>query len=257
MVSAAMSAQQPNWSAELRHQRRGTHSEGLETDFKTNAAIRLISAIADVKPREAYTQWPGSLRVRFYLPKAVNGPATLVPDVRIRQTVSPRGYYALDSVQKQTWVIGDFNEYLWPSDTMARVFDYQYPPGSAAVSRDKWIADLGVVVRLSPNRPAQQSERVAPALLYHENKPSDVVAYQFSFRTTAPADVTSAIQYGQSEVFTQPARSVDGGSAFTVRWAPATTHEEGWYALTVDAEFQAGYTQAQVVEFYHKRSFSK
>ena len=258
VAAATAAAQQQTWNSELGYQKRGSHREGLENDFKTNAAIRLISAVADVQPREAYTRWPPSLRLRFYLPHAEKGSSDLVPDVRIRQTLSPRGYYALDSIEQQTWMGGGFNEYQWPSDTIVKVFDYQYPGGGAMVTRDKWIADLGVVVWLSTKQAGRrQSERVAPAALYHAIRPSDVVAYQFTFRTTAPAEVTSAFHAGQSEVFVPPARSVDGGSLFTIRWTPAATLAERWYSLTVDATFQGGYTQAQSVEFYHKRSFAK
>lgn len=246
LVTIPLSA---DWGATLDYQRRGSHREGLQRDPRTGDALRLISAVADVVPRETFREWPSNLRVRFYLPDG-----TQQPDLRIRQITSPLGYYALDSVERHPWKSGSVNEFQWSAGVMASVYDLQYPQSSSAVSREDWLAQLGVIVHLEPPR-AGQTETVAPATLYHSAAPLTTQAYAFSFRTNAAAMITAeVVGPGSRQVYTRPSLRVDGGSPYTLRWAPPAPADEGWYSVVVDAAFESGRTQQQVVRFYHRRS---
>ena len=245
----ATSALSADWGATLDYQRRGSHREGLQRDPRTGDALRLISAVADVLPRETYRDWPSTLRVRFYLPEGQQQ-----PDLRIRQITSPLGYYALDSVERQAWKANAVNDFQWSASVMASVYDLQYPQSASAVSREDWLAQLGVIVHLEPPR-AGQTETVAPATLYHSSAPLDTAAYAFSFRTNAAATVKAVVLgAADRQVYTRPPLRVDAGSPYTLRWAPPAAEGEGWHSVVVDAAFESGRTQQQVVRFYHRRS---
>lgn len=274
---AELGSQSPSrgWGASLDYQTRGDHSEGMTLDPRNDDALRLISAIADVTPRETYSSWPKGLRLRFYLPGQHQ------PDLRIRQFKSTLGYYALDRLVARSWRSGSINEFEWPIDVIAGVYELQYPPGAGAVSREDWMAQLGITVYLDENKAettgttgngrqpdptgkAPQGELppriepvqiVAPATIYHSTRPLNTDAYVFSFRTTGAADIKAEVlDAARRPVFSRTPSRVEAGSPYSVRWKPAASQPEGWYSLSVDAAFVEGKrTQQQVVRFYHHR----
>ena len=242
----------------LTYMPRGDRSEGLAADPKSADAIVLISALADLKQRVTYDEWPSALRMRFYLPKEEPKPR-----VNVRQIRSPKGYYVLDNVAPPSppgaWVPAAVNEFRWPpSDVMAKIYDFQYPASSGAlVSKGDWIAGLGVVVGLGDTGAATGSQNVAvaPAALYHSNQPLNVSGYRFTFRTNAPAVVTGGILSVANKAVLPGLRyDAIAGSPFTVFW-PISAEPEGWYKLVLNVSF-AGRPQV-VVRFYHKDSLAK
>ena len=255
-VLAAAAVVHGQYPATLIYQARGDRSEGLVAEPKSADAVILVSALADVKPHETYDQWPKALRLRFYLPKDQRN-----AHVAVRQIPSPRGYYTLDNVETpKPWVAASVNEFQWPADVIARVYDFQIPANRrTTVTKDDWMTDLGVVVTLGDDKraPFSQNVAVAPAALFSSSQPLEVVAYQFTFRANAPADVTdSIVSSSNSRVFSDAPRTAIANSPFTVRW-PVGCQPEGWYQLVMDASFKSAPTrpsQQWVVRFYHKPS---
>jgi hypothetical protein len=242
----------------LTYTSRGSHSEGLTGEPRTaDAALALISAMAIAKPTEEYAQWPKTLRLRFFLPKGEERAS-----VAVRQIPAPNGYYRLDNVKPPSpWIPSSLNEFEWPADVMARVYDFQ-APSQAGLTREHWIAQLGVVVALGTvdAASARQQITVAPAALFHAHQPLEVSAYQFTFRSTVSAELTEAVLSESSKRASSFApRSVDANSPFTTRWL-AGDQPEGWYRLTLDASFKgasAGLSQQWIVRFYHRPSLAR
>ena len=238
---------------------RGDRNEGLVTEQKSAEDIRLLSAVAEVKAREKYTEWPGALRLRFYLPKEQSA-----AHLTVRQIPSPKGYYMLGGVTpSKPWAVAAVNEYRWPTTVISSVYEYQIPAARRAeFTKDDWMTDLGVVVALGNAEEVSTRQRVevAPAALFHSDQPLDVAAYQFTFRTNAAAAIQDSIlSSANNRMFSGPARNVTAGRPFTVRW-PITGQPEGWYQLSLDVKFtgvQNGQSQQRVVRFYHRPSLSK
>jgi hypothetical protein len=253
--STALAQYQP---ATLAYMSRGDRSEGLVTEQKSAEDIRLLSALVDVKRRETYNEWPAALRLRFYLPNQQSA-----AHVTLRQIPSPKGYYMLGNLTPpKPWTAASINEYRWPTTVISRVYEYQVPTARRTeFTKEDWMADLGVVVTLGEAEDAavRQKVDVAPAALFHSDQPLEVAAYQFTFRTNAPATVTDSILSGANErVISNPDRAVTAGRPFTVRW-PVSGQAEGWYQLTLDVRFTGGTdgkSQQRVVRFYHRRSLS-
>jgi hypothetical protein len=249
-LAAPLLAQYP---PTLMYMSRGDRSEGLAAEPKSADAIVLISAVADAKQRPSYGDWPASLRLRFYLPRDERR-----AQVKVRQLRALTGYDVLDSVAPRSpWLAGVVNEFPWPTDVIARVYDFQVPTSRReAVTKDDWLAGLGVVVGLGDaDAPAvRQSLSVAPAALHHSNQTVDVSGYLFTFRTNAPASVTgSVLSAANVDVLSGLRYDATSGSPFTVKWS-AGDQPEGWYRLVLNASL-AGQPQI-VVRFYHKRLLS-
>ena len=244
--------------ATLAYMLRGDRREGLVSEHRSAEDVRLLSAIAEVKGRESYTDWPESLRVRFFLPK--NQTAA---HVTVRQIPAPKGYYLLGDVKPpKPWSAAAVNEFRWTADVIAKVYEYQVPAGRRAMfTKEDWMTDLGVVVALGDAQEVfvRQKIEVAPAALFHSGQPLDVVAYQFTFRTNAPAEVSDAfVSASNLRVSSTRVRTATAGRPFTIRW-PVSGQPEGWYQLSLDIAFggQAdGRSQQRVVRFYHKPSLS-
>ncbi len=248
-VSQAVFAQYPGT---LMYAPRGNRSEGLAAQPRSADAIALVSALADVTPRETVSTWPENLRLRFYYP-----PQELAPVIRIRQLRSPTGYYVMDGVKPSTpWVAAATNGFAWPSRLAAQVYDYQFGAAPDTTTRSDWLTGLGVVVTLGSTGAAGSLQKltVAPAVLDHTTRPLAVSSYLFSFRTNAPVLVTGAIvDASNHEVLSGLKYSAVSGSPFTVRW-PVRGASEGWYQLLLDVGF-AGQPQV-IVRFFHKRSLA-
>ncbi len=123
-----------------------------------------------------------------------------------------------------------------------------------AVTKDDWLAGLGVVVGLGDEgAPATRSSMVvAPATFHHSDQPLDVSGYLFTFRTNASAIVTgSVLSAANTEVLSGMRYETSPGSPFTVKWSVAN-QPEGWYRLVLNASL-AGQPQI-VVRFFHTRS---
>jgi hypothetical protein len=250
LAAAALSAQY--YPPTLMYMARGDWKEGLEAEPKSADAIVLLSAIADVRPADTYVKWPELLRVRYFLPKGESR-----PQMTVRQMRSLIGYYKLDSVdpKKIAPVSGAVNEFTWPSSVVSRVYDFQVAKSGSAVTRQNWVAGLGVLVTLGDTGPiGRQTLTVAPAALHYSTQPLEVVSYLLTFRTNAPAQVTGVIQdASKHNVLSDLRYDVTSGSPFTVRWAVGM-QPEGWYTLLLDASLK-GQPQI-VVRFYHRRSLA-
>lgn len=247
------------YPATLAFMSRGDRREGLVTEPKSAEDVRLLSAVAEVKARDTYTEWPGALRMRFFLPRNHT-----TAQVTIRQIPAPRGYYLLADVKPaKPWSPAAVNEFRWPTDVIAKVYEYQIPPARRTTfTKDDWMTELGVVVALGPAEDVsvRQKIEVAPAALHHTDQPFDVIAYQFTFRTNAPADVSdSIISSANARVTSIRLRTVTAGRPFTVRW-PVSGQPEGWYQLSLDLAFEGAAgerSQQRVVRFYHKPSLAR
>jgi hypothetical protein len=245
--------------ATLAYMSRGDRREGLVTEEKSAEDIRLLSAIAEVKARDRYADWPGALRLRFFLPK--NAAAA---HVTVRQIPSPKGYYLLgDVTPPKPWSAAAVNEFRWPIDLIAKVYEYQIPSARRATfTKEDWMTDLGVVVALGGKDDVfvRQQIEVAPAVVFHSDQPLDVVGYQFTFRTNAPAEVSdSIVSSSNTPVSSVQQRTATAGRPFTVRWQ-VSGQPEGWYQLSLDLTFGGrteGRSQQRLVRFYHVPSLSR
>lgn len=251
-ASGALMAQQ--YPRSLAYQPRGNRAEGLAAAPKSDSAIVLVSAVADATPRSPTTDWPQTLRLRFFYPTGEQSPI-----LRVRQLRSNTGYYVMDRVTPTPpWAAGAVNSFSWGTSVASQAYDFQVPP----VQREKnpkgdWLAGLGVVVTLGSGGSAGQLQRltVAPATFEQGDGPLRVASYLFSFRTNEAAIVTGSIV---NDVSSQPVLSglnytVTAGSPFTVRW-PAASTPDGWYRLLLDVAF-AGQQPQVAVRFYHKGTF--
>jgi hypothetical protein len=141
------------------------------------------------------------------------------------------------------------------------VYDFQVPERDRTTfTKDDWIADLGVVVALgdAPAAAGRQEMTVSPAALFHATAPLDVAAYQFTWKSNAPAEIAySILSSSNARVFAGPARTADANSPFTIRW-PVAGRPEGWYRLVIDASFTnaEGRSQQWIVRFYHRPSLA-
>lgn len=248
VAGASVLAQYPST---LMYMSRGDRSEGLAAEPKSASAMALISALADVKPRETFNEWPEGLRLRFYFPKGESPPS-----IRVRQLRSLAGYYVLDNVTPpKPWAPGAVNEFPWKPDIIAKIYDYQVGAAKRPeIGKADWFAGLGVVVSLG--RAAAPGDRqslvIAPAAVHYSDQPLEVLNYLFTFRTNAAAKVSGDILNSANDrVFSALEYQVTAGSPFTVKW-PITNQPDGWYRLVLDASL-AGQLQ-MVVRFYHKRS---
>jgi hypothetical protein len=231
----------------------GRYREGLILEPRNDQTIALVSALVSLKQPETFDTWPKLLRLRFFVP-----PDQPRPSIRIRQFRSYSGYYVLEDVKPaQPWKPGTVNEFSWPSDVVARAYDWQSKwAGGAVGTRAQWVRDLAIVVRLGDEGPIISGERnvVAPAALYYSDMPMEVVGYRFAFTTNAPATVKASIAPdGGGKTLAQESYNAIPGGLSNVVWS-AAGHPAGWYSLRLDASFP-GHPQ-MIVRFYHRRSLA-
>ena len=245
---SALLAQIPK---DLRYGPRATHYEGLLGAPKGAGALVLVSATA-VGQGKLSTQWPDSLRLRFFLPKEQTQPS-----ISVMQLESLTGYYALDKIRSASWTAGSANEYAWKTDMVRSVYEYQTPaPQRSDAGRGKWLAGLGALVTLgAPGTASLQKLSVAPAVIATSKEPAAITAYRFTFKATmASATVTGRLKSATgADVLSGLKYPVSSGTPFTVEWRPLGTHAEGWYTLTVEATTAPGQPNAEV-SFFHKRA---
>ena len=238
----------------LAHQSRdgGRYREGLILQPKNQNALTLVSAIATVTQADSLADWPKTLALRFFIPSDQQNAY-----VRLRQFRSRNGYYVLDDVatSQARWKPGAINEFSWPADVMAGVYNYQLSRGGDGVgTKGEWLGDIGMVVRLDADAPiiSGSSSIVAPAMLRAFTQPTEVVGYRFGFTTNASTTVQASItaEAGGASLLKQSPNAVAGGLS-TIIWT-VNGQADGWYRLLLTADFP-GQPQ-MVVRFYHRRS---
>jgi hypothetical protein len=235
---------------DLRYGPRATHYEGMLAAPKGAGALVLVSATATGQGRTS-TQWPDSLRLRFFLPKE-----QVRPSISVVQLESLTGYYALDKIRSASWTAGSANEYAWKTDMVRSVYEYQTPAAQRTdAGRSKWLAGLGALVTLgAPGAASLQKVSVAPAVIATSTQPATITAYRFTFKATMSSTVTGRLKSSAGvELLSGLKYPVSPGTPFTVEWRPLGTHAEGWYTLAVEATTAPGQPHTEV-SFFHKRA---
>jgi len=229
----------------------GRYREGLILEPKNDNALTLVSALATVTQTDAFADWPKTLSLRFFIPRDQQ-----TAFVRLRQFRSRNGYYVLDEVASSLikWKPGALNEFSWPADVMAGVYNYQLSRAPDSVgSKTEWLGDIGMVVRLDADGPiiSGGSSIVAPAVLRTSTQAAQVTGYRFGFTTNASTTVQASItaDAGGAPLLKQSLTAVGGGLS-TIIWTVG--QDDGWYRLLLTADFP-GQPQ-MVVRFYHRRT---
>lgn len=152
-------------------------------------------------------------------------------------------YYWLDKVQPaEPWSPGFQNTFSWPSQPVLQ----QLTPKVD-------LYDLGVLVRLDAESPSSL-ERVAPALLFHQDAPSVVTGYFFTFKTGEDARLFATIRQESTgqEMDSQTFRRKRAGRPFTIHWE-AKEADPGPYILTLSGfSLSTNQTLSQEIHFYHQ-----
>jgi hypothetical protein len=178
---------------------------------------------------------PDRLKVRFFLKEPISVHLTV-------RELDYRHYYWLDKVRPATpWRRGFNNTFEWPTKLVLRRLK---PLG---------VYDLGVIVRLDKPTPSR-GERIAPAILYHDQPPASVADYLFTFKVSADARLTCTVYKGSGSesVLSRNFRRQRGGRPFTVRWDAARA-TAGAYRLVVKGFFlDTNDPIAHTVSFYHQ-----
>lgn len=163
----------------------------------------------------------------------------LLPAIAVRQPRPKNTYYWLDKdTQDPPWRAKDFNEFTWPTATVLQKL------------HSMTIDDLGIVVRLS-TKDSPQSDKIAPAVLFHTQPPSAATGYRFTFKTNGAAQVTCKIYRGNQPVYERPKNREKAGSPFTVLWE-TKNQPEGEYRLVLSGYFDNNDQLAKEVTFYHR-----
>jgi hypothetical protein len=230
----------------------GRYREGLILEPKNDNALTLVSAIAMTTATNILDDWPKVLSLHFFIP-----PDQQKAHVTLRQFRSRNGYYMLDEVASSltNWKPGALNDFSWPADVMAGVYNYQLSrAGDSVGSKAEWLGDIGMVVRLDADGPiiSGGSSIVAPAILRSSTQSAEVVGYRFGFTTNASTAVQASItaDAGGAPLLKQSPAAVGGGLT-TIIWT-VNGQADGWYRLLLTADFP-GQPQ-MVVRFYHRRT---
>ena len=226
----------PLWAdADLDYQNRGDRFEGVKPKPVSGYDIEVISVLADY--HEPAERLPDQLRVGFYLQR--HTPVYLT----IREQ-DYRLYYWLDRVKPaKEWQAKSVNEYTWSTGAVLRQLDQKLNP-----------YELGVLIRLGRETPAE-NEEIAPAILYyHAQPPEKINGYLFTMKTNGDARLSCKIFRGKepTEIMTQVFRRIPGGRPFTVHW-DAGSAQEGQYALVCNGYFlDTNQPLRQTVRFFHR-----
>jgi len=217
----------------LQYQNRGNRYEGVKPKPVSGYDIELISARVDYK--EEVKQPPDWFKVQFYLEQLSKVHLTV-------RELDYKYYYWMDRVQPaRPWGPGFHNAFDWLSREVIQQLGHIT------------MYDLGVVVRLDKAEPSQ-SERVAPAILYHSQGPTVIKGYLFTLKTGGDARLTAAVyKDGESKpLFTQILQRQRGGRPFTVRW-DSLQAGHGAYTLVLRGYFlHTNSPIDQTVTFYHQ-----
>lgn len=232
----------PGWAqVDLEYQPRsrnanGSWREGVKPKPVAGPSVELISVLADFQEPASSDHFPQSVKLKFFLedPHAVY--------VTVRE-LDYQTYYWLDKVQPaEPWSPGFQNTFSWPSQPVLQ----QLTPKVD-------LYDLGVLVRLDAESPSSL-ERVAPALLFHQDAPSVVTGYFFTFKTGEDARLFATIRQESTgqEMDSQTFRRKRAGRPFTIHWE-AKEADPGPYILTLSGfSLSTNQTLSQEIHFYHQ-----
>ena len=239
-------ASPPVWAQlDLQYQPRsqepiGSWKEGIKPKPVAGLNVELISVLADYQEAPASDQFPESVKLKFFLEDqhAVY--------VTVRE-LEYRTYYWLDKVQPaQPWNKGFQNTFAWPSDPVLQ----QLTPKLD-------LYDLGVLIRLDAESPSSL-ERVAPAVLYHQQTPSTIDGYRFTLKTGEDARLLATIRQASTgkDMDSQTFRRKRAGRPFTIHWE-AKDAEPGPYTLEISGfSLSTNQTLSKEIHFYHQPAVS-
>jgi hypothetical protein len=156
----------------LEYQRRANRYEGIKPKPVSGFDIELLSARID--HQDNADSMGERFQVRFFLERP--RPVHLV----VRE-LDYKHYYWLDKVEpKSPWRAGFANAFDWPTADVIRQLD------------GLKLYNLGVVARLDKPEPGA-IEKVAPAVLYQSQQPTEVRGYVFTFRLRDEAKVKGIV----------------------------------------------------------------
>ena len=218
----------------LDYQKRGDRSEGIRPKPVSGYNIELISVLVDYQ--EPTTQLPDQLRVAFHLQSQ--------PAVHL--TVREQDYrlfYWLDKIKPtKPWQANSLNEFTWPTGAVLRHLDQPFN-----------IYELGVLIRLKKETPAVD-EDVAPAILYHTNRPEKIGGYLFTMKINGDARLScKVLRDGTADpLMNQSFSRIPGGRPFTVRWDAAGAHEAPYKLECAGYFLDNNQHLGQTVRFFHR-----
>jgi len=241
-----MGSVSPVWAQlDLQYQPRsqdqlGSWKEGIKPKPVSGSNVELISVLADYQEPRVSDRLPDSVKVRFYL----ENDHTVYVTIR---ELDYRTYYWLDKVQPaQPWTTGFQNTFTWPADPVLQ----QLTPKLD-------LYDLGALIRLDAES-TSSIERVAPAVLYHQEAPSTIHGYYFTLKTGEDARLLATIRQASTgqEVNSQIYRRKRAGRPFTIHWN-ATDAEPGFYVLELSGfSLSTNQTLSKEIHFYHQPTVS-
>ncbi|GJL69543.1 MAG: hypothetical protein NPIRA06_21780 [Nitrospirales bacterium] len=236
VVPSLLSAQL-NLEYQLRRQEQsGSWREGVKPKPVSGLNVELISVLADYQELVSSDNFPNAVKLQFYL----DGEHAVYLTVR---ELDYRTYYWLDKVEPaRIWEKGFQNVFAWPTDPVLR----QLTPKLD-------LYELGALVRLDVET-TSSIERVAPAVLYHKDAPSEIDGYFFTLKTGEDARLKTTItrEATGQEVETQMFRRKRAGRPFTIHW-DAKDAEAGLYKLDVSGfSLSTNQTLSKEIHFYHQ-----
>lgn len=222
---------------QLRSQEQsGSWKEGIRPKPVSGLNIELISVLADYQEPVPSEQFPGSVKLQFYLEDqhAVH--------LTVRE-LDYRTYYWLDKVTPaREWEKGFHNIFSWPTDPVLQQLRHELD-----------LYDLGAVIRLDADSPSSK-ERVAPAVLYHKSLPSKIRGYKFTLTPGEDSRLMATIiqEATGKEMETQVFRRKRAGRPFTIHWE-AKDAEPGRYRLDITGfSLSTNQPLTKEIHFYHQ-----
>ncbi|MDT3777283.1 hypothetical protein PJI16_06900 [Nitrospira sp. MA-1] len=228
---------QPDLEYQIRRQEQsGSWKEGVKPKPVSGLNIELISVLADYQETVSSDNFPNGVKLQFYL----DDEHAVYLTVR---ELDYRTYYWLDKVEPaRVWKKGFQNVFAWPTDPVLR----QLTPKLD-------LYELGALVRLDAET-TSSLERVAPAVLYHKDAPSEIDGYFFTLKTGEDARLMATItrEATGQEVETQMFRRKRAGRPFTTHWN-AKDAEAGFYKLDISGfSLSTNQTIFKEIHFYHQ-----
>ena len=158
-------------------EQRGNWKEGVKPKPVGGSNVELISVLADYQEPVASGNFPDSVNLQFYLEQMHDVFLTV-------RELDYRTYYWLDKVQPaRSWKTGFQNIFAWPTDPVLQ----QLTPRLD-------LYELGALIRLDAET-TSSVERVAPAVLYHKDAPSNIEGYFFTLKTGEDARLLASITH--------------------------------------------------------------
>lgn len=214
----------------------GRWKEGVKPKPVSGLNVELISVLADYQELIPSENFPNAVKLQFYL----NDEHAVYVTVR---ELDYRTYYWLDKVEPaRVWEKGFQNVFAWPTDPVLQ----QLTPKLG-------LYELGALVRLDAES-TSSIERVAPAVLYHKEAPSQIEGYFFTLKTGEDARVMATIiqEATGNEVEMQTFRRKRAGRPFTIHW-DAKDAEPGLYKLDISGfSLSTNQTLSKEIYFYHQ-----